>query len=392
MKYVNCLFKENLSEEKWDQDYYSLKAPSRVLNPEDNEDRNLLMRYFYSLLSGSVTLYSRNYCGSAASYFYIMPGVAIYSKNKDGKIFYRSIFEPLLGDDFDIASLYKDTDSHSDKNIILSMMYNYYIATANYKKAFDTIKKFDSMMDNDIAPTLIITTKGHYYHYYNDITDDSNSAFILPVLYFYAKSKATKKELPRNFNNFTTLYFEGLTRLSKINKLDNIFSDKFLTIMHCEVMKKYFKNVEADRYNIFKNTIFNSNDKSISPSTILDVLETSPYVLKEFLNYFPDNSEKGLSGYHYYRFINSRDDTKVKKFIKELDANNENKERFKEILHNYLYSQYGLGQKYAGLQSDIDRIFSMLHILDYEDDISILEIIDGLPDKIQTAALKSVID
>lgn len=292
----------------------------------------------------------------------------IIAYHEGDEIKYVSVIDNLFEPNFNLFDLYDEKDNAKTKSVVYSFLYSYYFSICNYKKVFEIIKLINK---EDPTYTYIDIGGSEYFGYtfskiYKDEDIPHNEELLakryLSVLYAMAGDKTFKKE-----KRFQTSYIGELNTLARKGQIEGFLSDKFVLLMHQKVMHDYFEG-SSKKLNIRYQS---------GKLSLLDDFETKPESLTEFLNQFPIGDERG------YWKITERDSYALSPYLDELDNN---KERLVEIFNSYLYSQYALGQKSFKLEDRILQMCSVLSVLGY-DEYNVMDIVEGLPEKIQRAAL-----
>lgn len=270
-----------------------------------------------------------------------------------------NIFEVIFNDEnkITIDQIYDEKDNVFRKSIVYSLLFTYYFTHGNYKKIINLFQKFEKESDTV------------FYEFETSRNYNSPSANFISLRTYLISLLYTKKD---NRKKIKDSYIDSLRRTAEVGYLDEFLSDPATLIMHQKIMKDEFENS--------KTSVKIANHKfSWNPTSLVDYLETSPFYLEEFLYKF--NSD------NYWGIITSRNSYAIRDYLDELDSN---KERLIRIFNNYLYTKYAAGQKYGNLENIITAMNNMINVLGYEE-YGILDIVDGLPEKIQRAALKTLV-
>lgn len=322
-------------------------------------DKKSIIEYFKNILSEI----SYNVSGSVTINF-LERMIVRYEEGDEKETL--SLFS-VIEDTFNIESLYDEKDTGRNKTIAASLIFTYYILHSNFKKAADFLKILFDKED------LLFNLYRYNSFDNNELSNRKDDIFTraLIVTLFAGRNN---KEFIKGQKNLQSNYVENLRTLATKNRLVSFLDDKMIAMMHQKIMHDYFENS--------KGTPLIKYSGRGSVYSLLDEMETKPSFLVNFISNFRTSSTD-----NYWGKIDDRTDYRVSCYINELDSN---KERLVQIFKNYLYSTYALGQKYNKLEERILQMSSVLNVLGYNE-YSIMDIIDGLPDKIQGAALKTMV-
>lgn len=305
--------------------------------------------------------------GSEIYVTYISKMIVSY-EDENGKLQYNSVYENLIDKEFLMNDLLVDM-KRNQRSLIYSVLFSYYFDLSNYKKVLEILK----LLENEDASYVSFNINSFYSIPVIDMMTGSKRNLL--ILYGYSKYAHSKNENIKGINKeFLEKYLSSLRSISSANLIEEYFKDKMILMMHEKVMHDYLERGKIHSIE--------GKHSPLTNHSLLDKLETNPDFLIKFINNFKSSMKE-----EYWGKIDSREDYRIQCYLKELDSE---KERLVKIFKNFLYSKYALGQKYSGLEDIISRMSSMLNILGY-DEYSVMDIIDGLPDKIQTAALKAFV-
>lgn len=286
-------------------------------------------------------------------------------RDDEGKTRIDSIFNHLT-ESITIKDIeeYTKKKENFDNGFNLSVVFSYYFAYERYSELINYMKEIFKLTE---AEDVYIS----FNWCFDSSSENENYKIILirmKICLLYALLKSNSKRAKNTYTN-TLLYLNNATGENP-EKIEKLFDNKFLCKLHNEIVKEvYEKRMKAS--SVFAYV-------SSSEIGFLSSLETNPAYLENFLNTFDSKS---------YYSIKTRDDWRI---VNALDHFDTHKEEIVSIFRNFLKSKYSIGNKYSGLQLLLEKIKTFFEVLKY-DEYSILDVIEGLPDKIQNAALKNML-
>lgn len=322
-------------------------------------DKTSIIKYFKNILSET------SYNISGAVTVNLLERMIVRYEEGDEKET-LSLFS-VIEDTFNIESLYDEKDTGRNKTIAASLIFTYYILYSNFKKAADFLK---ILFNNE----NLLFNLYRYNSFDNDELSNRKNDIFTRALVVTLFAGRNNKDFIKGQKNLQSNYIENLRTLANKNRLVSFLDDKMIAMMHQKIMHDYFENNKGA-------PLIKYNGRGFVYS-ILDEMETKPSFLVSYISNFKTSSTDNCWGK-----IDDRSDYRVSSHLNEFDSN---KERLIQIFKNYLYSTYALGQKYNKLEERILQMSSVLNVLGYHE-YSIMDIIDGLPDKIQGAALKGLV-
>lgn len=276
----------------------------------------------------------RNYQSNRFLYLEFYPDLFCLYRNDEGKKEIDSLFNHIT-DTITIKDIEAETLKNPEKNqFYISFISTYYFIYEKYAEYTKFLSQIFKKLDN----------------YDFILTGTAISISDIPcrreicTLYALLLSKTKKPRLETDCKLYIRT-FQG----EKAEDIEKFFNNKEILMMHQKIVKKYYEEKGKQQINNYLNL---GRDESF-----LSQVETNPNMLEAFLDQICINEND------FYYGIRDREDYRLGTFLEELDNN---KEQLINVLRNFLKSKYSIGNKYANLQGNIEKMSRFLSILEYD--------------------------
>lgn len=284
---------------------------------------------------------------------YIQRNNCFYTDKETGELIKFDLFKKFADDSITPMDLLDKTFLNSQTRFNLIFIYSfvisYYLNDENYNKVVSILK------DIYKKGCTVAFYPSEYLHEHNDPFRDN--CLILRLCMAYSSDNISDKNV----------YISIIS--NNDSAVDIIRNNKFLLLLHKSVIKSFEgKEINKDRDSL------NYFEKG---SVDLDILEGSTEKFKKFLSLFSKiYGEESISDVFY-----RNEDTVLIK---------QNMPRIADIFSNYLKSEYSIGRKIYKLKTILEQMNNFF-ILVNNPDYTLMNTLDGLPDKIQNEALKMML-
>lgn len=216
----------------------------------------------------------------------------------------------------------------------------------------------------------------------HSVWDFSNK--LRSALYILNSAKLGKLNLDKKaIRILTKLVMDSWTEMADNNQCQIFISNKENEILFSKINNIY-KNINST--NMKKVHNWQRLVGKTSPD--LSLLESSPIVMEDFLDYMPISADDFNASLWWSNTVTSASDPKIEFVIKDLQ---DDRERAINLFKSYLYSKYALNQKTYNLEKRLKQIQSCLNFANIND-VSILTLIEDLPEKIKNYAVLALIE
>lgn len=320
----------------------NIKDLNKLVKKLQIPDKDFNANYFNSKNCIQISYIQRNNC--------------FYTDKETGELIKFDLFKKFADDSLTPMDLLNETFLNSqtkfDLIFIYSFVISYYLNDENYNKVISILKD--------------IYKKGYTIAFYpldylreNENNDSfRDNCLILRLCIAYCSNDDIAEK-----NNYISII------TNNNSAIDIIRNNKFLLLLHKAVVKSFEGkelNKDRDSLNYFKKG-----------SVDLDILESSTEKFKKFLSLFSKIYGEDTISDIFYR----NEDTVLIK---------QNMPRIVDIFSNYLKSEYSIGRKVYKLKAILGQMNNFF-ILVNNPDYTLMNTLDGLPDKIQNEALKMML-
>jgi len=264
-----------------------------------------------------------------------------------------------------------DREAMNRMSALGCVLLTYYAYTEQYKKSIMLIKTF-YIKSSKNSISVGLTDQYHYNGFFESLPVDIIAQHILMLAGGMNdksfKTSAVATRMLRSYCSFLQ------SNIGEINS--KVLSNDTLKEAHKSIMRSYSKSI-SNIMNLMTPEILNLSMEAIESSP--KFVETLVSKLDYYLNY------RGRGEKLTLKQLSNDWDLSNYKFDK-IKPSEEHKEYLMNVFKNYFFTKYGRGQKYAGLEKSIKVLTTFLECFGYE--VNILDLVEGLPEKIQLAALK----